>query len=129
MEDLSEASGLNQRAKALDPETVSETDVSQVYLESTPPPLALHAQYLYAAEAQRQSSQYSTVYRTVEFVYFSQMPVTVRLLSQSHTSHYESSTLLRSTALQPAASIRCTAVWGLALGSADCAPATAQTTV
>ena len=29
MEDLSEASGLNQRANALDPETVSETDVSQ----------------------------------------------------------------------------------------------------
>ena len=28
MEDLSEASGLNQRANALDPETVSETDVS-----------------------------------------------------------------------------------------------------
>ena len=28
MEDLSEASGLNQRASALDPETVSETDVS-----------------------------------------------------------------------------------------------------
>ena len=29
MEDLSEAFGLNQRASALDPETVSETDVSQ----------------------------------------------------------------------------------------------------
>ena len=31
MEDLSEAFGLNQRAIALDPETVSETDVSQWY--------------------------------------------------------------------------------------------------
>ena len=30
MEDLSEAFGLNQRASALDPETVSETDVPQV---------------------------------------------------------------------------------------------------
>jgi hypothetical protein len=31
MEDLSEAFGLNQRASALDPETVSETDVSQLH--------------------------------------------------------------------------------------------------
>ena len=30
MEDLSEAFGLNQRASALDPETVSETDVPQI---------------------------------------------------------------------------------------------------
>jgi hypothetical protein len=36
MEDLSEAFGLNQRASALDPETVSETDVSNTHSHEKP---------------------------------------------------------------------------------------------
>jgi hypothetical protein len=36
MEDLSEAFGINQRASALDPETVSETDVSHGKRQTNP---------------------------------------------------------------------------------------------
>ena len=36
MEDLSEAFGLNQRASALDPETVSETDVPHCKHQTDP---------------------------------------------------------------------------------------------
>ena len=42
MEDLSEASGLNQRASALDPETVSETDVPQVRVGSSSSASSIH---------------------------------------------------------------------------------------